>query len=183
MSIKSFFSKIFGKTEERTIEEPLDIAPQRSETEVLVEGIKDNVDKINDFFDNPQKYEGARFNALETKAIYEIYKKMLKAFKVTNSYTNVGFRNVDEYYELKRIIQDLINARDIHLRNIVPEFKARVDELAMSLRYTAYELNKNLTERRNINEILENDSDKKKFFEYSIRFKEATEVIRKRLFG
>lgn len=182
MGIKSFFSKIFGK-EEPVIEEPLEVVPQRSETEILVERIKENVDRINDFFENPQKYEGARFNALETKAVYEIYKKMLKAFKVTNSYTNVGFRNVDEYYELKRIIQDLINARDEHLRNIVPEFKGKIDELAMAFRYTAYELNKNFTERRNIKEILENEDDKRKFFEYSVKFRDATGIIIKRLFG
>lgn len=183
MGIKSFFSKLFGKEEEQIVEEPIELAPQKTDREMLLDGIRENVDKINDFFDNPQKYEGARFNALETKAIFDIYKKMLKAFKHTNNYTNFGFRNVDEYYELKRIIQDLINAKDQNVRNLVPEFKVKLDELAMALRATAYELNKNFTDRRKIQEILESDVDRKRFFEYSVKFKEATDIIRKRLFG
>jgi len=181
MSIKSFFSKLFGKTEEPVIEEPLETVPQKSESELLIESVKGNISAIDDFFANPQKYEGTRFNARETKAMHELYKKMIKTLKTINSYTNVGFRNIDEYYELKRIIQDLINTRDETLRDIVPELKVKVDEFAMDLRYTAYELNKNYTERRKIQEILESENDKKKFFEYALKFKEATDVMRKRL--
>ncbi|MDO8622787.1 MAG: hypothetical protein Q7R52_00920 [archaeon] len=183
MGIKTFFSKILGKREEPVIEAPVEIAPQKSEKQIYSERLKENVDIINDFFGNPQRYPGARLDTLEAKVTQDLYRKMLKAFKLLNSSANSGFRNVDDYYELKRIIQDIVASRDENVRYITPELKLKIDLLAKSMRYTAFELNKILLDKKNLVKMLEDKNYERNFFEYIIQFKQATDLIRKRIFG
>jgi len=179
LGIKSFFARIFGKKKEDVISEPLEIAPQKSGKEILVGQIKDNVGAIDDFFDEvikSHKVRGAKW-VKEERALYDIYKKMIRAFKVANNYSNRGMKSEEEYLEFKRVIDDLLDAKNENVMKIDSGLKDRIDDLVIAFRYTSHELSKNMKSGKPIHglSIIKEDL---KFFEYVVRFKKITDSMR-----
>ncbi|MDO8517160.1 MAG: hypothetical protein Q7S33_03465 [Nanoarchaeota archaeon] len=173
--IAGFLSDLFGKKKQEIVvsPEPIELVPRKTKREELIFDIKANDERILGFFAESERIKKNKMRNREETAILNIYRKMSRALKVAHNYSNKGFKHEQEYVELKRVIDDLIDLKSEYAMNISADLKNKLDEVILAFRQNLYELNKTVRDKRLLYKLQSDEA----FWRYLSKFKQASDIM------